>query len=155
MKSLTGLLLILLVGCAIPPQQHEFKKTFLLSGTDKDAAWSAIVGLFAERDWTITTIEKDSGIIASDWRSLSSAQGEEFADCGAPDGFYVLARGRSVKFNLFLRQSGQDLQLVINTNFRERRRNTSSSSDFYSDCYSRGTLEAYLFGEVSKRLDST
>ena len=48
MKSLIGLFFILFAGCAAPPQQHELKKDFLLPRVDRDTAWSAIVGLFAE-----------------------------------------------------------------------------------------------------------
>ncbi|MDE2737468.1 MAG: hypothetical protein OXI72_23960 [Gemmatimonadota bacterium] len=120
MKPLIGLFFILFAGCASPPQQYDFKKDFLLPDVDQDAAWSAIVGLFAEKNWTITTMEKDSGIIVSDWLGLTDKDGKQFADCGTTK-WFVAAKGRTAKFNLFLHKPEQGLQLVINTNFRELR----------------------------------
>ena len=145
--------IILFAGCGSAPQLHDVKKNFLLPGVDRDAAWTAIVGIFAEQNWNIVTLEADSGIIVSEWLKLRRDQGEQFADCGITRGFLFLPeehRGRSVKFNLFLRRVGQDLQLVVNTSFRELRE--EDNRQFYFDCTSLGTLEAYLFGEVSKQL---
>lgn len=51
-----------LVGCASPPGVDHFDKTWAVE-SDYDRTWSAIIEVFAENRWAITTLENDSGLI--------------------------------------------------------------------------------------------
>ena len=136
---------VLLTGCATAPKVHEFQKTWTVPST-YDKAWSATVQLFAENGWPITTIEKDSGIIVSDWVSLGTQSGH--ADCGSA-GLAIVQR-REAKFNVFIQESDSGPVLTVNTNFRELR--SFDNQSFYADCTSTGSLEAHLHSQILARI---
>lgn len=144
MKFTLALLLALLVGCATPPKVYEFDKSWVVE-SEFDEIWSATVELFAERNWPISTLEKDSGIIVTDWVSVGMEG--EYADCGQPG--LAVVRRREVKFNVFIRK-GDQIALTVNTSFRELRRFDYQS--FYSECNSTGALEAEVHQLVLQRV---
>ena len=58
--------ILALVGCASAPGLHNVQnsKTFF---HPFDRVWDVSVALYAENNWAITNIEKNSGLIISDW----------------------------------------------------------------------------------------
>jgi len=136
---------VLLTACATAPKVHEFQKTWAVPST-YDQAWSATVQLFAENGWPIATLEKDSGIIVSDWVNLSTQGGH--ADCGSA-GLAIVQR-REAKFNVFIRDGASGPVLTVNTNFRELR--SFDNRSFYADCTSTGSLEAQLHSQILARI---
>ncbi len=138
-------LTLLLTACATPPQIHEFQKTWTVP-SDYDQTWSATVQLFAENGWPIATLEKDSGIIVSDWVNLGTQGGH--ADCGSPG--LAIVQGRESKFNVFIQDDESGPILTINTNFREKR--SFDNQSFYSACTSTGSLESSLHSQIMARI---
>lgn len=136
---------VLLTTCVTAPKVHEFQKTWTVPST-YDQAWSATVQLFAENGWPIATLEKDSGIIVSDWVNLGTQGGH--ADCGSP-GLAIVQR-REAKFNVFIQDNESGPILTVNTNFRELR--SFDNRSFYTDCTSTGSLESNLHSQILARI---
>ena len=67
---------ILLAGCATLPAQKQPQRFY--PSLDKGTAWERIVEIYGINGWPITAIEKDSGIITSDWMLADPT----FIDCG-------------------------------------------------------------------------
>ena len=130
-------------SCATPPQIHEFQKTWTVPSSF-DKTWSATVQLFAEHGWPIDTLEKDSGIIVSDWIQLNGSESAAFVDSGNAGLAYV--RSREAKFNVFIQNEGANPSLTVNTNFREQW--TFDQQVWYQECTSLGVLEARLHEEI-------
>lgn len=141
-------LTLCLVSCATAPQVHEFQKTWTVQSS-YDKTWSATVQLFAEHGWPISTLEKDSGIIVSDWVRLNAAEAAEFADSGNSGLAYV--RSREAKFNVFIQDAGSSPSLTVNTSFREQR--SFDTQVWYQECTSLGVLEAKVYGEIVSRVE--
>ena len=97
---------IFFVGCvAVPPSHQSIRKSQVFADTDPAVVWSSIINLFAENNWTITTLEKESGIIVSDWIHFPKFEAEDLADCGRPN-WSSFPKGRSLRFNLYLKTTG-------------------------------------------------
>jgi len=110
-----------------------------------DQAWSATVQLFAENGWPIATLERDSGIIVSDWVDIGTEG--DYTDCGSAPLAIVL--GREAKFNVFIRDAGSGPSLTVNASFHELR--SFNERTIYSECTSLEVLEAKLHGEILDR----
>lgn len=134
--------ILLLVGaCDSPPKAHDFKNTWEMSQAF-DHVWEAVIEVFAEHNWTILNMEKDSGLIASDWHSLPPKQ--EYADCGVTWGWTY---GEEVRFNVFVRHKGAHVTLQVNARFRQNR-----GQHGYAECTSTGKLEAEVHDMVVAKL---
>ena len=92
----------------------------------------------------IDTLEKDSGIIVSDWIQLNGSESAAFVDSGNAGLAYV--RSREAKFNVFIQNEGANPSLTVNTNFREQW--TFDQQVWYQECTSLGVLEARLHEEI-------
>ena len=132
---------VFLTSCATAPSLHDYQKTWTMP-CSFDRAWSATIELFADRGWPIATLEKDSGIIVSDWVNIGTQSG--YADCGKP-GIAIVQR-REAKFNVFVRDKVSGTSLTVNTNFRELR--SYNNQTFYQDCTSMGVLEANVHRQI-------
>jgi len=110
-----------------------------------DQAWSATVQLFAENGWPIATLERDSGIIVSDWVDIGT--GGEYSDCGSAP--LAIVVGREAKFNVFIRDAASGPSMTVNASFRELR--SFNEQTAYSDCTSLGVLEAKLHSDILDR----
>lgn len=133
-----------LTGCFSPPtlpKAHDFQKSWTIPSTF-DQTWSATVELFAERGWHIDTLEKDSGIIGTDW--LTIGRQSVFADCGTPGLLYPLRR--EVKFNVFVLGVATGHSLTVNARFRELRMFNSQRT--YHNCTSTGQLETEIYEQI-------
>jgi len=139
-KTIPALALVL-ASCATPPQIHHFDKSWDMPSSF-DKTWTATVEVFAEKGWPIANIEKDSGLIASEWVRLNANDG--FADCGSPG--LAISESREVKFSVFVKDGTSSPRLTVNTQFREHRR--LDTSRFIQDCTSYGTLEARIRRQI-------
>jgi hypothetical protein len=75
--------LVLLLACYRyqPPPPAEPRDATSVSASI-DETWDAVIDLFATRNIPIRTIERASGIIATEGLSVDSADGLKWADCG-------------------------------------------------------------------------
>ena len=102
--------------------------------------WDAVIDHFAERNISIATIERASGIVVAS--PLQLRGGWEYlrtlADCGSStsDGTYLPTR---VSFNVRVRDNGAESLMRVNANFESV---TSSVNIF--PCTTKGVLESEL-----------
>jgi hypothetical protein len=124
---------------------------------DYDSVWAAIIGSLAAENLSITTLEKDSGLIAlSDVRyEVSWAnEGVRGSSVGAP---HVIAERRA-NFNVFATEiSPTSTRVQINTRFEMQERTGNNSIAYpyvynWHPSYSNGRLEALIFDAIRSRL---
>jgi hypothetical protein len=128
-----------------PKGSYKFERSRTVK-TSVDAAWTALIDTFADRDWAIDKLDKASGIITTDWMSLTSGQADEFADCGSAP----LATTRSqVRFNVTVREVPTGAAVVVNTTFRQLRQVSDASGVI--DCTSKGVVETIIHESVAAR----
>lgn len=145
MTRLLLLFCFVLTSCATPPGIYKFNRSWSMP-TTFDATWDATIEIFAENNWPITTLEKDSGLIVSDWVRDERSSG--CADCGKPGLQSVLLR--QVRFNVFVRDDPSGPSLTVNTAFREQRR-FGDQLPYFVDCNSTGRLEKALHDSITQR----
>jgi len=167
-------IVLLMTSCAdllpkfIPPQPRQIQNTFPV---DKpfDSVWQAVIEAFAELNLPIDNLERDSGLITTDWINFQEQNPENgYCDCGkvlipqssSPD--WIM--GRPIKeedvtaktyttfkvrgrFNVFVKESEQGpCEIKINSIFE---------TDFDTEqksCLSTGRLEASLYKIIQKKL---
>lgn len=79
-----ALLLAGLVGCLTLPKQYDFSPTLPVVA-DFETAWSRVINIFAELGLPIATIEKVSGLVATDWIATTDVVFRGWFDCGKSD----------------------------------------------------------------------
>lgn len=144
-------LAIFLTGCMTYkyPQQIEFDKKVSVA-VPYDEAWAQAVEWFAEKNISIQTMEKASGLIAAERTAFSD--GSRFADCGGVEGFPPSSPD-SMKFNALLKPVSSTQTSIM---FNMISHYTHIVRDLYGreisrstiDCHSRGTLEADFFNFI-------
>ncbi len=155
LTSKISIIFIFFVGCvAVPPSHQSIRKSQVFADTDPAVVWSSIINLFAENNWTITTLEKESGIIVSDWIHFSMFEAEDLADCGRPN-WSSFPKGRSLRFNLYLKTTGQNPELIVNSHFWEKRKNWVTGVEFTAPCVSLGVLESTVLSQIFNQIQSS
>jgi hypothetical protein len=82
MKRLALALAVMLTSCtSYKPPEPPSPRDGTRVNASMGRTWDAVIDLFAERNIPIRTIERVSGIIATDRLSVGS-EGREYADCG-------------------------------------------------------------------------
>jgi len=145
---------LLLTGCAnyyYPPRpiEPEITKSFEVDASF-DRTWEALIETFAELQLPIKTIEKDSGIIATEWINYGRVGYGFWAKCGGVD---RAVGGRDPfyenpllgQFNVFVNRTGET-RLTINSMWKV----VVNGTDY--DCLSLGTLEALADSLVVRHL---
>jgi hypothetical protein len=143
----TGALLPLFVlaACATLPAPREVQRAFEYDASF-DAVWFALIDVFGEMNFPIDNLEKDSGIITTDWIGLDLDDG--YADCGEPG--LNLARDHEGMFNVVVRGRAEDTRLTVNTSFQvEWVLDTNIQT---IECVSTGSLEKRISELVSKKI---
>jgi hypothetical protein len=130
-------LAVALVASATAPKVHDVDKK-LGFRADFDQTWTAVIEVFAERNWAIANMEKDSGLVTTDWMTLDRES--PFADCGGA-GISGVQR-REVRFNVFVRDADDGTVVTVNTTFRELR--AWDNKEWYVDCTSTGRVESLI-----------
>lgn len=131
---------------ATAPAKHDVQRATSVS-SDFDATWSALVDLFADRNWAILQLSKESGIITTDWHSLGDLA-DVYADCGGSGLSSV--HGTQVRFNVRVKSDDARSEVIVNASFRQLR-SFDNLSDIV-DCASRGAVEALIHEQVRQRL---
>jgi len=115
------------------------------SGAGFDATWSAVVDVFADHNWAITTIDKASGIIATDWMN-AGADGERFADCGSAPMLHE--DPIEARFNVRVKGDAADATMTVNVSFRRTRSLPDRTDSHVVQCNTRGVVEALIQDEA-------
>ncbi len=136
--------LVAAVASASAPARHAVERAETVA-VSYDAAWHALIELFAERSWTIGTLEKDSGIITTDWMAME--KDSPFVDCGGAGISSVI--GTQIRFNVLVKDLGTEANVVVNASFRQLR--SFDRKESVAECTSRGGVEALIHREVRER----
>jgi len=113
-----------------------------------DQVWSAVVEVFAEKNLTISAMEKVSGLISTKEISFG-ADPNGFTDCGGL-GMNVV-NDKVGKFNVFLKQMPDGTcQMKVNAFFQMTSFNALDSHRtlYTTTCVSTGKLEAAIWTSV-------
>lgn len=137
----TGSVIVAAASATAPKSHRVNKSAEVLHGFDQ--TWTALIDVFSEHNWAIGNMEKDSGLITTDWMSVGD-DGERFADCGS-EGMAVV-KATQVQFNVRVKGDERVATLTVNTKFRQER--YFDGNTFMADCNSRGTVEARIQNEV-------
>ena len=138
---------VLLAGCTPiqPPQRHSFDPTHHISASE-DVTWDAVIAVFGERTWPISTLERVSGFIATDWLSVSERT--DVLDCGGNR--YAQNRGQ-VRFNVVVKADSDAVTaLTVNAAMRGPQPVVLGSGGGVLTCFSTGVLEAEIAEAVTR-----
>lgn len=140
---LVFVLVALAAASATAPRPHDDVKRSRLIPAPLDATWQAIIMLFGERNWPIATIDRSSGLIATDWLRMP----DDVADCGtAPLATTLGTKGR---FTVFLLAGADGTQLTVSATFQRVRE--FDGSVHAVDCVSLGVVESSVISRVTAR----
>lgn len=110
-----------MVGCSTAPTRpprHDFPDTIPFPGSSYDIVWTAIIDGFATIGFPIDNLEKDSGIVVTDWMSIDSSQ-YAYLDCGSPGkksgGVTRRFQDPLAKFNVILHDIDEGPEMKVNT----------------------------------------
>lgn len=145
-SMLAAIMILSLVGCATAPKQHVITNSFDYE-RDFDTVWTAVVEVFAEMNYPIDNMEKDSGLITTDWLSLAGTGNDDYCDCGGLG--LTTEDARQGKFNVFVKKGSGGATVRVNCLFRQTRSFGGSSSTV--NCVSTGNLEARVNQLISEK----
>lgn len=154
-KILTlGLVCFMIYGCTIGgsvPVARQITTAFPIEAAFNEV-WQAVIESFAEFQFPIMNMEKDSGLITTDWIDFTGQKNTDYADCGKP--VFGLAEGsRNGRFNVFVkRTSANSCEVKVNCMYRQTL--VKLNGDFYKNksCISTGKLEADMFEIVKSKI---
>ena len=138
----------LCASCAAPPVATEFEDSTTFAHSFDDV-WTAAMEVFADNMWAIDTLEKDSGLITTDWLELNVRGKEIYADCGKDMAGTVNMPGY-VKFNVFVKRAGPDVMVRVNCHFKPLIETAGFGEK--KTCLSKGHLEARIFADLNEKL---
>lgn len=136
---------VALAASATAPKKRHVVTTASVRTTYAHA-WEAVIDLFSERNWAILNMERDSGLITTDWMSLGN-EAATYADCGSPG--LATVRETTVRFNVRVKEIDDATSVAVNASFRQLR--TFDGNSLTIDCTSKGTVEALIHDEVEDR----
>lgn len=154
-------LITMLVGCATPglqPTQTSIDKTRVYNAS-YDKVWSAAIAGVAESNLNITTLEKESGIVAISNTTYDPSWADE-GTRGSILGVSDQVMERVANFNILATKQGPDKTRVqVNSNFKMnvRHGNGSQAIPFtyqWQQAYSNGTLEQIILNGVERRIQN-
>lgn len=121
-------------GSDAEPRESSFQAPF-------DEVWDAAIASFAAMDLPISTLEKESGVLATDWILLDDA--EEWMDC---DGDVRAEEGR---YNAILREAGSGTRMTLTASYRAQDRDEGVAVR----CGSTGEMEERIRARVESIVD--
>jgi hypothetical protein len=146
-RSLLALTLVL-SGCyTYQPPEPASPRDATAVGATAGETWDAVIDLFAARNIPIRTIEKASGLIASDQLTVDPAEGPQWADCGelGNNHFYP----NEAVYNVVVR--GDSAGALVRTTVRWTHRTGGDDPD--RDCATTHAWEQSLESEVKARAE--
>jgi uncharacterized lipoprotein len=133
---------VLLGACAAAPQSHEVRRTTLIR-LPGDAVWQGLIAEVAEQGWSVATMDRASGFMATNWLRVP----ERLADCGsAPMATIVQTQ---VRLNVVVTATDGATNFTVNTTFRQVRRLGDVTG--VVSCYSTGRVESVAAEHVTTR----
>ena len=145
---LTAVMLSASTACASAPVARNFEDLADYRGASFTEVWDLVIDVFGYRNWAIDSLERDSGVIATEWVREDN---DSYRDCGSP-GFRATHSDYMGRFNVVVRETDDGVSIRVTTSWQTTR-NTASSIGIV-ECLSTGILERELHQEVRGRLRS-
>ncbi|WP_419166645.1 outer membrane protein assembly factor BamC [Candidatus Palauibacter sp.] len=152
------LAVMLFVGCVptVEPQQHSFDPSFVVMATEADT-WDAVVDVFGDRGWSITSMDRAGGFMVTDWVQVHNRP--SWLDCGS----YKWPQNRGeARFNMRIQPEpeGGVTKVTVRTSMRGEMPNVRVTSGMFSSehgggyksCYSTGAVEEQIKADLLRRL---
>lgn len=139
-------------GCIAPVGSETITSSWALE-TDRESAWNAIVAVYTEQGYSIQTIEKASGVIAT--HQLDSSDPGYFA-CDHWQNATPLQI--KVRFSMLLQEvSAESSKLTINTTASVLRQTGLFQAGNYvwSPCQSTEVFEQEIVDAIRRRITTT
>ena len=154
-KSLAlGLFCLFFISCATAPAPRQIVKAFTIEASF-DEIWQAVIESFADMNLPIMNIEKDSGLITTDWEIYPRGKaGNVYCDCGGLGlNVEIERRGR---FNVFVKRLTENsCELKVNCIYNQTIQPAmakGSTGITRRNCVSTGKLEAEMFELVKSKI---
>jgi len=144
----TAIVLVASTACATAPVVRDIESLANYRGVSFAEAWDLVVGEFASRGWTIDNLERDSGIITSEWASAEGDLYGSYRDCGTA-GFRANFSNYQGRFNVTVRETDDGVAVTVNSSWRVTR--NSANSIGIVPCLSTGVLERDFHRALRRR----
>jgi len=150
-----GLFCLFFISCATAPTPRQIVKAFPIEAPF-DEVWQAVIESFADMNLPIMNMEKDSGLIITDWIEYPiGKEGKKYCDCGGL-GINIEIR-RVGKFNVFAKSiTDSSCEVRVTCSFQQTYETFSlegSGTRFTRNCFSTGKLEADMFEIIKSKLE--
>ena len=146
-----------LIGCATPqPATRTVIEKSRVFDAPYDKVWAAIIAGVAESNLPITTLEKDSGLIAITNAAYESGWADEGVR-GSVLGTDDLVMERAANFNIFaVAENSVQTRVQVNSDLKMnvRRGNGSDAIPFtyqWQPSFSNGQLERLILDGIARR----
>ncbi|MCI0448218.1 MAG: hypothetical protein L0Y79_00330 [Chlorobi bacterium] len=158
-KSIYFLFLIsLFIGCSSyqPPKDYKVEKETTLSKS-YDVVWQNVVDYFATHNTPIKTMDKGTGLIATDY-NLTVTEALKYMDCGEAGntlGAHQRIEGQSGNFNILLKKLDENTtKVTANVFFNSILTTYGDKGEILKsekiNCNSKGVLEKELISNISR-----
>jgi len=136
----------LTLSCASSPKTYNYDRSEVYEASYDDV-WEAVIDVFAENDWPIQTLEKDSGIISTSRATMD--KDSNWSECDT--GMFGNLRDKAGSFNVRVREvgSGQS-SLTVTTTFEAGMSGIGGYER--KPCVSTGQLEMQIQYLVRQKL---
>jgi len=152
-------ILFFLAGCAIAPAVRPTIQDTKIINAPFDKVWSAIVATLSERALPIKTIEKENGVITTDFVIFASGSwAEEAIDKIAVKPscfpwFFCFWDGGRYTVSIFATKDGESTTRVkITTHIEAFEKYLTPAPGKWMVCYSNGTIERQIFTDVKAKI---
>lgn len=146
-----GAICLLFWGCmARAPQARTIVNTFPIQSAF-DSVWQAVIETFADLNLSIDNMEKDSGLIVTDWIDFSGQTNEGYCDCGKLG--VDREETREGKFNVFVKRiDAISCEVKVNCVYQQRYYSPLDGKIYTRQCVSTGYLEAGMFDLIRSKV---
>ena len=141
---------LFIYGCATAPAPRQIVNTFPIKKPFDDV-WQAVIESFSELQLPIDNMEKDSGLITTDWIDFTGQKNTDYCDCGGLG--MTIERRRVGKFNVFVKRITEDsCEIRVNCLYEQTIYESFSETTTVRKCVSTGKLEAAMFNLIKSKL---
>lgn len=139
-------LLLASTACATAPVERNFETLADYRGASFTEVWDSVIDVFRGRNWAIDSLERDAGIITTEW---VRSDNESYRDCGSA-GFRANHSDHTGRFQVVVRETADGVSIRVTTSWQAVRNDARSIG--VVECLSTGISERELHREVRARL---
>ncbi len=146
-----GLASLFLSFCATAPVPRQITNSFSIDKSF-DLVWQATIESFAMLQLPIQNMEKDSGLITTDWISFMGQKNTDYCDCGGLG--MSIERSRAGRFNVFVKKiSENSCEVKVNCIYEQTYEETLIDTIYKRKCVSTGKLETDMFELIKSKIE--